>query len=432
LIDFIKLNINNTFSSIRNHTSFVKFFSSNILSVPVSLITGFISFRNIDPIHMGIWSTVTIFEVYTNFLRMGIVNGMNRELPFAMGQKDNKKAEKFASSTLLFSLFNIIILLLITPLVLKQINLDERYYACLAVVLFKACLSFYTTYLTGTFRSDNQFDKLSNINLISLGAKLLFCPLVLLGFNGFLIYEVILLFVGAILLHKFRPIKISPKLYWPEFKSLFYTGIPMFVTSYIVNVIDTLPRLFIVKYGTEQLLGLYSPVLMLLNTLMIFPSTISTYLYPKFSFKIGMKIAASVIWKQYFKVIILSFLAISGMVFIGYFLIDYFGVIFPKYALSVPYLKAALLICPFLVYKLGNTINVVLRKPQFMLSYAIFYGVFQLFSYFIILSPLNDILLKVIYSQVITAFATLIFGLLVNYYIVIQYDKKNSMNSILS
>jgi O-antigen/teichoic acid export membrane protein len=409
---------------LKKNKSFLKYFSSNILSVPVSLVTGFITFRNIDPVYMGIWATVTIFEVYSNFLRLGVVNGMNRELPFAMGQNDNEKAEKYAATTQMFSLFNGLILLLIAPLIIKGININESYYACLAVVLIKACLSFYTTYLTGTFRSDDQFGKLANITMIGLGGKILFCPLVFLGFNGFLSYELILILVNVALLHKFRPFKISPKLYWPEFKSLFYTGIPMFVTSYIVNVIDTLPRLFIVKYGTEQLLGLYSPVLMLLNTLMIFPSTISTYLYPKFSYKIGMNIAASVIWKQYFKVIILSFLTISGMVFFGYFLIDYFGVIFPKYALSVPYLKAALLICPFLVYKLGNTINVVLRKPQFMLSYAIFYGVFQLFSYFIILSPLNDIVLKVIYSQVITAFATLIFSLFINYYLVIQYDKK--------
>jgi hypothetical protein len=268
--------------------------------------------------------------------------------------------------------------------------------------------------------------------LISLASKLLFCPLVLFGFNGFLVYEVILLLISAVLLHYYRPIKIKPQFHKIELKRLFKTGIPHFVTSYIVSIIDTLPRLFIIKYGTEQLLGLYSPVLMLLNTLMIFPSTISTYLYPKFSFKIGMNVAASVIWKQYYKVLILSFLGITGMVFIGYFLIDYFGVIFPKYALSVPYLKAALCICPFLVYKLGNTINGVLRKPQFMLSYALFYGAFQLISYFVILSFLNDVLLKVIYSQVITAFATLIFSLFVNYYIVIQYDKKNSIDSILS
>lgn len=424
---FFEIQKTNIVQKFKNNLSFVKYFSSTILSVPVSLVTGFISFRSIDPIYMGIWSTVTIFEVYTTFLRMGIVNGMNRELPFAMGQNDNEKAEKFASSTLFYSYFNVIVLLLITPLILKQINLDERYYACLAVVLFKACLSFYTTYLTGTFRSDNQFKKLSNINLVSLGAKLLLCPLVLLGFNGFLFYEIILLLVGAILLHKFRPIKISPKLYWPEFKRLFYTGIPMFATSYIVNVIDTLPRLFIVKYGTEQLLGLYSPILMLLNTLMIFPSTISTYLYPKFSFKIGMNIAASVIWKQYFKVIILSFFGITGMVIIGYFLIDYFGVIFPKYALSVPYLKAALCICPFLVYKMGNTINAVLRKPAYMANYTVFYGAFQLFSYYVLLANVNDVLMKVIYSQVITGSATLIFSLVMNYTLVLKFDKQNNL-----
>jgi hypothetical protein len=410
---------------LKKNKSFLKYFSSNILSVPVSLVTGFINFRNIDPVYMGMWATVTIFEVYSNFLRLGVVNGMNRELPFALGQGDNTKAEKYAATTQMFSLFNGLILLLIAPLIIKGINIDESYYACLAVVLIKACLSFYTTYLTGTFRSDDQFGKLANITMIGLGGKLLLCPLVFLGFNGFLSYELILILLNAALLHKFRPIKIKPQFHIPEMKRLILTGFPLFVTSYLLGIIDTLPRLFIIKDGNEKLLGLYAPVLMLVNTMIIFPGTITNFLYPKFSYKIGMNVPAKVIWKQYLQVIALSFLGISFTVFIGYFVVDYFATIFPKYALSTPYLKAGLLICPFLVYKMGNTINGVLRKPQSMLSYALFYGGIQVFSYFILLSFMNDVLLKVIYSQVITGFATLIFSLTVNYKLVTAYDLEN-------
>lgn len=377
---------------------------------------------------MGMWATVTIFEVYSNFLRLGVVNGMNRELPYALGQGDKEKADKYAATTQMFSIFNGLILLLIAPIIINSIQLDESYFACVAVVLVKACLSFYTTYLQGTFRSDDQFGKLANITMWGLAAKLLFCPLVFLGFNGFLIFELILIVLNSLLLHKFRPIHIKPKLYFPEMKRLILTGFPLFTTSYLLGVIDTLPRLFIIKDGSEQLLGLYAPILMLVNTMMVFPSSIMNFLYPKFSYQIGQKTPAIQIWKKYFKIIAISFFGIILLVILGYFLLDYFGYFFPKYILSVPYLKAALLICPFVVYKMGNIINGVLRKPQYMAYYTFFNGAFQLISYYFIFSNMDDILLRVIYSQVITGFATLIFSMALNYSLVLKFDKQNNLS----
>jgi O-antigen/teichoic acid export membrane protein len=71
------------------------------------------------------------------------------------------------------------------------------------------------------------------------------------------------------------------------------------------------------KDGAEQLLGLYTPILMLVNTMMIFPSSIINFLYPKFSYQIGQKISAVSIWNKYFKVVILTFLGIFIVVFPG-------------------------------------------------------------------------------------------------------------------
>ena len=76
---------------------------------------------------------------------------------------------------------------------------------------------------------------------------------------------------------------------------------------------------------------------------------------------------------------------------------------------------------------MGNTINGVLRKPQYMAYYTFFYGGFQLLSYYFLLSSLDDVLLKVIYSQVITGFATLIFSMVMNYTLVLKFDKQTSL-----
>ena len=72
----------------------VKYISVSYLSIPVSLVTGFLAFRKIDPYLMGIWTAFSVLETYATFMRLGVINGMNRELPFALGEGDREKAIK--------------------------------------------------------------------------------------------------------------------------------------------------------------------------------------------------------------------------------------------------------------------------------------------------------------------------------------------------
>ena len=45
--------------------------------------------------------------------------------------------------------------------------------------------------------------------------------------------------------------------------------------------------IFILNYGNERLLGLYAPVLMVVTTLSMLPTSLSTYFYPRFSYMLG-------------------------------------------------------------------------------------------------------------------------------------------------
>lgn len=389
----------------------------------MSLITGFFAFRKIDPYFMGIWSALTVFETYATIMRLGIVNGMNRELPHAMGEGDKVKAHKFASTTFAYTIFDIVLLLIIAPFVLWNLELSAIHVAGISVSVIRVCLSFYTTYLSSTFRSDDSFNKLSNIQMIVLLMKLLFCPLVLFGFYGFLAYELIAILTNTILLHYYRPFKILPKFYKPEFIQLIKIGFPIFITSSAISYIDTIPRLYILKFSTEKMLGLYSPVLMLLTTVAILPNTLSAYMYPKFSYQIGQTKDLKEIWPKLLKIYILSFLFICFFVAVGYFLLDYFVYYFPKYAESLPYLKLSLLICPFVFFKLGNLLNVVLKKYNYMISFALTYAAIQIASLYIISQHLTDILDIVIYSQVVTSVLVLLISLLLNYKLVLEFKK---------
>ncbi len=165
--------LNKLLLNLKNKKVALKFISSSFLSLPVSLIVSFITFRNIDPYLMGIWQTMLIFETYAGILRFGVVNGMNRELPFHLGMGKNDEAKSFAETTLFYSLGNIILLWIIVPLIITNFEFNAVYFACLSVALIRVSLSFYISYLSGTFRSNDQFNNLSNIQFVVLISKLL-------------------------------------------------------------------------------------------------------------------------------------------------------------------------------------------------------------------------------------------------------------------
>ena len=400
-----------------NKTLF-KYISVSYLSIPVSLVTGFFAFRNIDPYYMGIWSAFTILETYAVFLRIGIVNGMNRELPFKMGKGDVSGAMKYAETTLAFTILDVLLLFLLIPVAIYVVGFKEVYLVPLVITVLRIIMSFYITYLSATFRSDDNFDKLSNIQIFLLVIKLLLCPLVLLGFYGFLAYELLLVLGNVILLHYYRPYRIKPKLHKPELIQLFKLGFPIFLSSYAINFIDTLPKLYIIKESTAETLGLYSPVLMLLSTVAILPNTLSTYLYPKFSFNLGKEDDPMDIFRKLLKVYFYSFIVIVLACIAGYFILDYFILLFPKYNNSLPYLKLALLACPFVFFKLGNMFNVVMKKYNYMLFFVLAYALIQGVTLLLLPKYINDILDVVVVSQIITSVLVLLVSVLMNYILV--------------
>lgn len=407
---------------LKDNKTILKFLSSSLLAVPISLITGFITFRKIDPYSMGIWGTLTIFESYSNFLRLGIVNGMNRELPYALGAGNHEKAIKYAETTYSYTAVNIGILLTLIPIFVFKFKSNELYLATLGVVATRVVLSFYTTYISGTFRSDDQFNKLSNIQFIILVLTLVLCPLVLLGYHGYLIYQLLLVISNTILLHYFRPFHLKPKFHRIEFAQLFKIGFPIFITSYLVTIIDTFPRLYIVKYGNEKLMGLYAPILMLLGTVSLLPNVLATYLYPKFSFRLGKSNDAKGVWKRLIKLYTVSIAFISVLIIGAFFLLDYFISFFPKYSESLPYLKLSLFICPFVMYKLGNMLNAIFKNYRYMILYVIIYGLVQVATIIIGAYLLSDVLKIAIYSQIVTAILLFAISLIFNYRMVFKND----------
>ena len=73
---------------LRGQRVFVAFALSVAALHASSLLANALAFRWIDPASMGVWHTLLLAASYLGVVRLGVVNGMGRELPFALGSGD--------------------------------------------------------------------------------------------------------------------------------------------------------------------------------------------------------------------------------------------------------------------------------------------------------------------------------------------------------
>ena len=391
---------------------FVKFFSSSIISALVGVFTGFFTYRYISPEMLGIWSLFTVYETYASFTRLGIINGLGRELPYTMGTGDDVEARKMASTALSYSLFsNILIPAFLVALIYGK-TLDwgnELYIYSALVVLSRLLCSSYTSYLSVTFRTSDNFKKLTYVqnvlSVLKVGSILL---VVYFGFLGLLLRELLLAITELVLLHINRPILVRPRFDFSTCMKLFKVGFPLFIVSYSISAVDTFPRLYIIEYGTVEQLGLFSPVLFTLAIAQILPTAISGYMYPKMSFEFGKTGNKKAIWNITLLSMGTSFVASIPLALGVYFLADYVELIFPKYVASIPYLKVTSIAFLFIGYKSSGLSFAVIKSWRMMLINVAIYFVISVAIISILNTLIADVLMIASVSIVITFFVMFI------------------------
>lgn len=392
------------------------YLNSTIILFFVGLVSSFVSYRYIEPDLMGIWVTLITFEVYFTFIRLGIPNGMNRELPYALGTGDKDKAMQYASTTMAYSIFCALLVLIIAPVFMLYSNFNFssiNYWIVFCVVLFRMVTEPYSTYLSGTFRTNDNFDRLSRIQYIQSLIRLSLIVLVVyFHFKGYVLMQFIIATTNLMQLHMVRPFHIKPKFVWDAFKDLLKVGFPIFIISYLIGAIESLPRLFLIRNATSHEMGLLSPVLLLLSATAVIPMTIANYLYPKFSFSLGKYKNVSVLRKKMMYIYGISFIISIIISLMVYFFIDSLIGLFPKYRDSSQYIKIACIAVLFISYKLGTTLPIVLKKWKWLWIYTITYAMAQIGSLYVFNKYIQDKLSVVIFSMIFSGFILFLFSIL--------------------
>lgn len=351
--------------------------SSQMYSNIIRILSGLITARLVMPDVLGTFNAFALIISYLPILQIGIMNALNRNLPYYIGKGDMETAKRQAATTNAWELFlgvvtgSILLTMGVVNLFLKNYQ-NTWGYITIAIMAFHY---FYgTNYLQILYRTNNDFNKLARITMIDSTVTFLSVVFVWLwGFNGLCIRQVICSLLGLVLLWIWKPMSVRPEFEKRVFVDMVKIGFPIFLVGLVFAYWGTINNTIVLKLGGTQEYGFYALATMVYGVMSVFSSSIGQVLYPKMSMLYGSGAEIKDIIKLPTKYIltVLAFL-IPTIILIWMLLPWAVSLLLPNY---LPGIKAAqwmtLLLIPSLLGVYNNVFNINKRQVDYLVSIII-------------------------------------------------------------
>jgi O-antigen/teichoic acid export membrane protein len=346
------------------------FAASNAISTILNMLAGLISARLLGPINFGLFNSISLIQGYASFAQVGVLNGLNRELPFYFGKGKIDRARQLCSTAKYWAmLLGFIFFVALSVIGVYHLILQEYSAGFTWITVGITIFLFFNgeMYLKITYRTNSDFNKLSKFNIIKSVinfASIVF--IVVLGYFGFLIRAVIVPLVDFFMMYKNRPVDVKSKWSTPHFKHLLKIGIPIYLVGYLDTLWATLNATLIVYFlGSEQL-GLYAVANLAFGTLSVVPNSLNQILYPKLAREYGEGSPVSTMLITSVKSGALVFFVLLPLAIIAWFVLPYMIDFFlPKFAAGVDAAKYILLMPLVMSLAVVDNIYIVIRKQNY-------------------------------------------------------------------
>ncbi|MFZ1676197.1 MAG: oligosaccharide flippase family protein [Saprospiraceae bacterium] len=352
------------------------------------LFAGLICIRWVSPEEMGAWQIMLLIEGYLMFARFGIINALNRELPYYLGRNRKEKALKYldVSEWYIICVSLLFFILIISSLLVYSPHLNH-WKECVIVLSVYLPIKFYSGFIEFTFRSGRDFKKLAIVQFaLTLFTFLTLIMVYYMGFYGYLIRILFLTILGCLLLIWYRPFRFNPRMDFPYFRKLFRMGIPLFISNYSQSVFNSFPGILLLHYGNVGSLGLFYPVNIVMNFGTLIPGIVSTYLYPQTSFEYGANRDARQVIRKNESASLHSMIMMLPVIVISFFLLPFvFNKFAPEYHEAMAASQWALLFAMLSCLSLMLNPFAILKAWKPMYIYLIMAGIFTWFVPYLML-----------------------------------------------
>lgn len=360
------------------------FAGGNIISLALSMVAGLLVARFTEPADLGLFNSIFLLQGYLIFLQLGVLNGLNRQLPFYIGRGDKETAESYAAASQAWALFlGILVGLSILCIATWHAIQGNWQYAIGYTVLAFSTFSFFfaTHYLQITYRTRGDFARLSGINfsksIISLVSVF---SVVYLGYYGLCLRNFLSEVSSFILLWKWRPLRIKPIWNLNRLIDLIKVGAPIFVSGQLYAWWTVLNSTNVLLSLNTRALGLYQLAVISGSAIEIFYSSLSQIIYPRMAEAYGQKEDINTLISMARRPIIYIVILTIPLVLIGWYLLPPAVRLFlPKYQEAISTAQWTLLaVTPLSFLPLNNLFAVVKRVDFYIISIAIGMGVYYI------------------------------------------------------
>jgi O-antigen/teichoic acid export membrane protein len=337
---------------------FLGFGASSLALTVANMVGGILALRWVPPELMGPWQATLLLQTYCDFLKLGVLNGMNREFPFRMGQGDEAAAMRSLATTLAWLRIGSL-LGLAAFAGLGVMNWDKGVAWQVAAIAgaLQWVFAYYSNYVQATLRGGDDFARLSLIQYCSAAISLLLLPLVAFGgFTGFCSRAVLQAAIVSLMLRSVMRFRPPPALDQDEWRRLLLSGFPLFIASYLFHLGMNAERTALLTTGDDRLLGLFAPVAAVLSAVLVLPNAAALYLYPKLSRGLGKDADTAKLWDLAWRNSRVT-AAVAAGVAVGAWLLaePVTRAVFPAYLAAVPAMKWAAVSGIFLAFRPMST-----------------------------------------------------------------------------
>lgn len=263
----------------------------NLISSALRMVGGVLQARFVAPSVLGLFNGIGLIQGYTRFLQVGILNGLNRELPYYFGKGDHQRVKELASAAQAWAIvLGVTVAVSLNGVAVWYLIhgdwLPAAGWATNAITVF---IFFYGgLYLQATYRTAHDFARLSFVNVVqNAAAVVLIVLIVLMNFYGMCLRAIISALAGLAMLHYWRPIPVRPAWNLRHLKHLLVIGLPIFGVGELYQFWQTLEGTLVLQQLGRHGMGLYAMVVVVFTTLEMLPMAVSQVLYPRMAEQYG-------------------------------------------------------------------------------------------------------------------------------------------------
>ena len=298
---------------------------ANLLGALISMLASLWVANLAGPNLMGTYNFLQLLVTYAPLLGLGVFNGLNRELPFSIGQGNHEEAELLAAVSL-YVCYSICLVAGIGMLLVacRAWYIDNSlWYWGLVVFAAVIPLTLYRIYLEVTLRTSHDFNWLSIVKLITAIASLALVPLMYMdSWGGLLGRAALMALLGVGFLWIKRPFRVYPVWDTSIFRQLFSVGLPIFIVGYLYLLLISMDRIIITSELKLNALGLYTPALLILQGMTILPSSVAQVIYPRAAERYGREGTIKILLPALFMPLPIMLVIQLPFVLLGWFYID--------------------------------------------------------------------------------------------------------------